>query len=444
MDLAAPGWAVVGYSRAQALAERAVLPVLFGAVDGEASWLDQARTPTGPHRLASPWPTETTRPALFTALRTGFADQLLRQAFTAIRDLRAERRRARGLAAGAGDRGLGLGKLLVVATDQARARRYADLLRGWVPPSQAATVQLATSDERDAHETLARFRLTAEPSVLVTVAMAYEGLDAPEVAVVAALTHIRARAWLEQMIARATRVDPHAGPYAAQRALVFHPDDPLFARFRHSVEFEQGTLAKRKQARVSSTLPAWLLDQLAAQEREDAIVPLQSNALGLRYGLLRPGPDLVLHRPEQDAAQGEMLDPPSVAERRLRQRIGEMVAQQAVEDEGAAQAPRGEGLYHRYNAILKRCTGNTARGQMTPGRAGSRDRLAGAQPPVRPRRRAGGDPRYGWTLRQRREWTPPVGRTDGKPRGATKPAASEGSATRRAGPHHGGAATDPE
>ena len=40
VDLAAPGWAVVGYSRAQALTERAVLPVLFGAVDGEASWLE--------------------------------------------------------------------------------------------------------------------------------------------------------------------------------------------------------------------------------------------------------------------------------------------------------------------------------------------------------------------------------------------------------------------
>ncbi len=63
--------------------------------------------------------------------------------------------------------------------------------------------------------------------MLVTVAMAYEGLDAPEVAVVAALTHIRSRAWLEQMVARATRVDPNAGPYEGQRALVFHPDDPL-------------------------------------------------------------------------------------------------------------------------------------------------------------------------------------------------------------------------
>ena len=238
VDSAAPGWAVVGYSRSQALAERAVLPVLFGAVDGEATWLDESRIAVGPHRLFSHWPTETTRPTLFTALQTGFADQLLREAFTAARTLRAERRRERGLAPG--EEAAGLGKLLVVAPDHVNARRYADTLRGWIPAEQGATVQLATSDEPDAHQTLARFRLPAEPTVLVTVAMAYEGLDAPEVAVVAALTHIRSRAWLEQMVARATRVDPQAGPYAGQRALVFHPDDPLFARFRHSVETEAG------------------------------------------------------------------------------------------------------------------------------------------------------------------------------------------------------------
>lgn len=53
-----------------------------------------------------------------------------------------------------------------------------------------------------------------------------------EVAVVAALTHIRVRPWLEQMMARATRVDPHAGPYEMQGALVFHANDPLFPQFR--------------------------------------------------------------------------------------------------------------------------------------------------------------------------------------------------------------------
>ena len=112
MDLAAPGWAVVGYSRAQALAERAVLPVLFGTLDGEASWLDHdAKQPdgtpstVGPHRLSGGWQTETTRPALFTALRTSFAGQLLREAFDATRALRASRREARGLAPGMAARG---------------------------------------------------------------------------------------------------------------------------------------------------------------------------------------------------------------------------------------------------------------------------------------------------------------------------------------------------
>jgi len=170
VDLAAPGWAVVGYSRAQALAERAVLPVMFGALDGEASWLDHdakqpdgAPSAVGPHRLSGGWPTETTRPALFTALRTGFADQLLREAFDATRTLRASRREACGIAPGVVARGLG--KLLVVAADQEQARRYLGVLRAWMPRGQQATVRLATSDERDAHETLASFRLRPEPSI---------------------------------------------------------------------------------------------------------------------------------------------------------------------------------------------------------------------------------------------------------------------------------------
>ncbi len=416
VDLAAPGWAVVGYSRAQAVRERAVLPILFGALDGEASWLDEARTPVGPHRLFQHWPTETTRPALFTALRTGFADALLRQAFDATRTLRAERRARRGPDAGAGGRGLG--KLLVVAPDQAVAKRYVDVLRQWLPPSQAETVQLATSDERHAHDTLARFRLLAEPSVLVTVAMAYEGLDAPEVAVVAALTHVRSRAWLEQMVARATRVDPHAGPYDKQRALVFHPDDPLFARFRHSVETEQGTLAKKPKEAPRRAVPAWLLDQYAARTREDGIVPLESNALGLRYGLLRPGPELALQRPEHEAGQAELLEPPSVVERRLRRRVGELVAQQAVEDEGAMRAPRGQGLYHRYNAILKRSLGNKTRAEMSLSDLEAAVSWLGRNRLADHARVLDGDARYAWTVRQR-TWAPPVGRAErpqpGKP-----------------------------
>ncbi|MFC0410845.1 DEAD/DEAH box helicase [Roseomonas elaeocarpi] len=412
VELDAEGWAVVGYSRAEALAERAVLPVTFGALDGEASWRDEEGNELGPHRISGLHPDETTRPALFTALRTGFAEALLRHAFVAIRDLRARRRRARGLQPGEAARGLG--KLLVVAPDQATARHYLDVVRQWIPAAQAEEVaQLATSDTPRAHELLAAFRLLPEPSVLVTVAMAYEGLDAPEVAVVAALTHIRSRPWLEQMVARATRVDFNAGAYEAQTALVFHPDDPLFANFRRRMETEQGTLARRpKPQERQRELPGWLLDQLPAPK--EGIVPLHSNALAMRFHRLAPGPELAMRRPEQEEAQGEMLELPSVAERRLRARLGEMVAAQAVEDEAAGSAPHGRtagpGLYHRYNAALKRVTGDKARAHMTLAELEAaigwmeRNRLADHLHLI------ADDPRYRWSARQRDEWKPPGGR----------------------------------
>lgn len=407
VDLEAPGWAVIGYSRAQAVAERAVLPVTFGALDGEASWLQGGRTAVeetrlGPHRLSGPYPTEVTRPALFTALRTGFARDLLQEAFRATRNLRARRRAERRLAPGEAARGLG--KLLVVAPDQRSARRYRDMLREWMPRSQAEReVRLAVSGERDAPEALAAFRLTAEPSILVTVAMAYEGLDAPETAVVAALTHVRSRPWLEQMVARATRVDPHAGSYESQSALVFHPDDPLFARFRHCIETEQGTSARLRRRRDGPEVPAWLAEQLAQHQDEGegrSITPLESNALGLRYATVRPGPDFA--QPRQ-GVQTSLVELPSALERRLRTRIGEAVAAQAVEDEAGLRAPRtGEGLYHRYNAVLKRVFGNKGRAEMTLPELEAasswleRNRLSDHLHLLE------GDSRYAWTAAKRR------------------------------------------
>ena len=406
VELDAPGWAIVGYSRKQALAERAVLPVTFGALDGEASWRDETGLELGPHRLAALYPDETTRPALFTALRTGFAEALLREAFVAIRDLRARRRAARGLSPAASARGLG--KLLVVAPDQAAARRYLEILRSWIPAAQAGEVaQIATADTPGAHATLAGFRLRAEPSILVTVAMAYEGLDAPEVAVVAALTHIRSRPWLEQMVARATRVDPQGGRYEDQTGGGVPPRRSAVRRVPTADGDGAGHAGEAAEARsvAERTLPLWLLDQL---EPRPGIEPLSSNALAMRYDTLRPGPDLALHRPEIEAPQTELLEPPSVIERRLRARLGEMVGVQAVEDEagraGLKHGHAGRGLYHRYNAALKRVTGNKSRARMTMAELEAaigwleRNRLAEHLHLL------DGDPRYAWTAKQQGEW----------------------------------------
>ena len=358
--LDAPGWAVIGYSRRMALMERAVLPCIFGAVDGEAEWLDADETPSGPHRISGR--PDTARPALFTALRTEFADHLLRRAFTACREHRHRRRRALGLAPH--ETAPGLGKLLVVAPNQALARRYLDCLRRFFPSEQAARqVGIAVSDVRNAHEILAAFRFLPEPSILCTVAMAYEGMDAPGVTHIAALTHIRSRPWLEQLIARATRVDPHGGAYQEQQATIFHPDDWLFREFRHQIETEQGTKAAEKRRRKQQELAFERPEE--AEANPFGIVPLRSNALAIRFEEVAPGPDFVAAPRAEQRDPGSAIETPSVAEHRLRQRIGQMVAAQVIEDEPLANGtPRTASDYHAYNAILRNRFGKP-RAEMT-------------------------------------------------------------------------------
>jgi len=351
IDFKAPGWAIVGYSRRQALAEKAILPVTFGAMDGTATWLDAERTTRSVEALSRAG--ANTRDALFTALRTGFATAMLREAYRSCREHRAKRRAE--LKAPAGADGKGLGKLLVIAPDQETARLYLDTLRGWMPAEQAGRmVRLAISDSRNAHEVVASFRLRPVPAVLVSVAMAYEGLDAPAISHVACLTHIRSRPWLEQAIARATRVDPHAGPYEQQRALIYHPADELFDRFRTMVETQQGIRAMVKARRPQLELP---LERDV--DREPEVIPLESNATALRFAVVAPGPDF--GGPSRDP--GEMPATPSAAEHHLRQRIGQLVAAQVIEDEDNNLVSDGPVGYHVYNAVLKRLM-NKARSAM--------------------------------------------------------------------------------
>jgi hypothetical protein len=100
------------------LTEQAIMPVTSDALDGHR--VAQGGPSVGrPHRLSTN--PDLARPALFTALRTGFVKDLLQRTFAATRQLRSERRRKVGLTLGAPGRGLG--NLLAVAPDQANARR---------------------------------------------------------------------------------------------------------------------------------------------------------------------------------------------------------------------------------------------------------------------------------------------------------------------------------
>ena len=106
---------------------------------------------------------------------------------------------------------------------------------------------------------------------------------------------------------------------------------------------------------------------MAEQDREGAggITPLESNALGLRDATLRPGPAFADVRPWPEKTQTELIDPPSVLERRLRLRIGEMIA-----DEAGLAVPRGRGrLKATATLSMRDCT--------TPCRHGANEEVRG-------------------------------------------------------------------
>ncbi len=220
IDLAGktPGWAKLHYTRKQSLRDRATIRVQFNLGDGSGEWTDR----NGEVQAIDSFDeAEDCLPdALYTALKTGYAYQLLDNA---VREWRKWSRFALG------------SKLLVVAADIQTAKQYLAHLK----QEHGLTAALATSeDSKDAGQNIERFR-EGSLGVLVTVAMAYEGLDVPAVTHVACLTHIRSYPWIEQMIARATRYDPEAGPWESQMAFVFAPDDPQMRRIIDRIYAEQ-------------------------------------------------------------------------------------------------------------------------------------------------------------------------------------------------------------
>ena len=259
---------------------------------------------------------------------------------------------------------------------------------------------LAISDERDAIERIARFRLRTEPSVLVTVGMAYEGMDAPEISHVACLTHIRSVPWLEQMVARATRFDAFGGDYEEQRAIIYHPDDPMFRMFRRAIDAAQSgrAWARRKPEPDKSPSSASYDYQTADGQ---ALEPLRSEATDLHFETVMPRRSRMPMLGEVREVEPDGLpETPTQVEHRLRRQIGQMVAAQVIEDIEAAIVDQPWG-YHAYNAVLKQLFGKS-RATMSQAELEAeigwleRNRVSEHLELIRD------DHRYAWSARQRR------------------------------------------
>jgi superfamily II DNA or RNA helicase len=215
--------AFVRYTRAKALQERAIKQLRLITEDARAEWVDRTGATQQVQSLAESG--DYASEALFTALNTGYALQLLERC---TRDWQAHR------AAHPHD------KFLVVAHNIVSAKLYLKKLRDM----GIARSDIATSEETAAATAaIEQFkRLHTDASALdglVTVAMAYEGMDVPGITHVACLTHIRSKPWIEQMAARAARVDPRAGPWEEQIGYIYGPDDPLLHACFASIIEEQ-------------------------------------------------------------------------------------------------------------------------------------------------------------------------------------------------------------
>lgn len=216
---APPDNQTITYLRQEALREGAIVPLYFEVYDGKASWIDGAGEPQ--ERDSFDETTDESSAMLKAALATDYAYHLLDNI----------------VAHWVAHKNTFLpAKLLVAAPDQLNARRYTTYLQR----SHGLKARIAISAE--SQEALLAIKQFKGPSldVLVTVGMAHEGLDVPEITHLACLTRYRSKPWLEQCFARACRTYEVEETGLVKRCgYIFAPDDPLFRQVIEKVKDDQ-------------------------------------------------------------------------------------------------------------------------------------------------------------------------------------------------------------
>lgn len=275
--------AVIRYTRAEALAEKAIIPLQFHLSDGSAEWEDNRGRKV---RVASmdKMNEADANKALYTALKTEYADHLLSSGIAHWQEWRRTHKSA---------------KCLVVTSNINEAKRHIASLG-----NIAARSDIATSEDSESAQKVINRMKAGHLDVIVTVAMAYEGLNIPEVSHVICLTRIRSVPWIEQMTARANRIDHAAGPYDEQIGHIFAPADPLFKDVMKKIEAEQAPVMQERSSRFTPSLREGSEDGgFRLEPAPGGIIPLSSALIGKREMLL--GQREIPLTPEKTASEIE-------------------------------------------------------------------------------------------------------------------------------------------
>ena len=202
---------VIRYSISDSRKEKAIVGIDFVQIDARAEWLSGEGKTLKTETLGS------NKQALYVALQTGYATALLAGCIEHWKNYRHKNTRS---------------KVLVVCSNVPQARKMHTYLTHELDVSAKIAV---SEDSQDAQNNIKAFR-KGGCHVLVTVAMAYEGLDVPEATHLACLTHVRSVPWLIQMFARLFRIDASCGlPYEEQSGYAWVPDDDYMTEARNEI-----------------------------------------------------------------------------------------------------------------------------------------------------------------------------------------------------------------
>ncbi|WP_435592723.1 DEAD/DEAH box helicase [Nocardia sp. bgisy118] len=232
------------YGYAEALADGVVRPVVFLAYSGDAHWRDSAGEEHSA-RLGEPLDAEQTARAWRTALDPAgdWISAVLRAA-----DIRLRQKRASGMPDAGG---------LVIATDQERARDYAELLEHISGERPA----LVLSDDPASSNRIAEFSNNTQPW-MVAVRMVSEGVDVPRLAVGVYATSASTPLYFAQAIGRFVRARR-----AGETASVFLPSVPVLLDLAAQLEVQRDHVIG-KPHREKNGLDDELLVDAAKQKDE--------------------------------------------------------------------------------------------------------------------------------------------------------------------------------
>ncbi|WP_040797252.1 DEAD/DEAH box helicase [Nocardia higoensis] len=232
------------YGYSEALADGVVRPVVFLAYSGDAHWRDSAGEEHSA-RLGEPLSPEQTARAWRTALDPAgdWISAVLRAA-----DIRLRQKRESGMPDAGG---------LVIATDQERARDYAELLEH----ISGSRPTLVLSDDPSSSKRIAEFSGNTSPW-MVAVRMVSEGVDVPRLAVGVYATSAATPLYFAQAIGRFVRARR-----PGETASVFLPSVPVLLDLAAQLELQRDHVIGKPHREKNGLDDELLID--AAKQKDE-------------------------------------------------------------------------------------------------------------------------------------------------------------------------------